>query len=75
MKKHREFYVMLCQNIKDELKRKKMVYRQAAPLIGMSMGLFCNKISGHGFFNTWEICKIAKVLNIPVIDLMEGLEV
>lgn len=23
MKKHREFYAMLCQNIKDELKRKK----------------------------------------------------
>jgi hypothetical protein len=37
MKKHREFYAMLCQNIKDELKRKKMVYRQAAPLIGMSI--------------------------------------
>lgn len=72
--KEREFYALLCQNIKEELKRKGMVYREASIAVGMSLSHFGNKITGHGTFSVFEVCKLAKWLEIPVIDLVEGLE-
>lgn len=72
--KEREFYALLCQNIKDELKRKGTVYREASIAVGMSLSHFANKITGHGTFTVYEVCKLAQWLGIPVIDLVEGLE-
>ena len=69
-----KFYALLCQNIKEELKRKGLRFREVAPALGMSLSHFCNKITGHGTFSVFEVCKLAKWLEIPVIDLMEGLE-
>lgn len=55
--------------LRGRIKEMNYSEKEFANMIGMSASTFCGKIKGITFFNTDEIKKSIKLLNIPKEDI------
>lgn len=65
-------YRIFCNNVKAELRKRDLAYKQIAPEIDMSVGVFSQKIarSGNGNFSLHEIIGIARFLDMSLDELV-----
>ena len=61
------FYRLFNNNLKDILDDKGFTYKEIAPVLGMSKGVFANKINNcNGKFTLYEVCKMTDFLKVSV---------